>query len=301
MDGLTTALLTFPLFLCVLSTAAVGAAVPPVYVFGDSTADVGTNNYLPGTSAKADFPHNGIDFPHRRPTGRFSNGYNGADFIDTSSKALTSPPVAPASSILPEAQSLLSMQLKQFAIVSSNISARVGVESADKLLSRSIFVISTGANDMIAFFARFGSVNTTQRDEFVATLISNYEDHITTLYKLGARKFAIVGVPKIGYCPSQRSVNPNGDCIKDLNVYASKFNKATEALMRKLCTTNERMKYSIGSTYQIVSSIMENPHKLGICSIPHKLTSKLAVEAFYTWSAPFVTPITFKELVEDDR
>ncbi|KAM0949781.1 putative triacylglycerol lipase [Dioscorea sansibarensis] len=55
--------------------------VPAIFVFGDSTADVGNNNYLPGNRAKANFPHNGIDFPFSRPTGRFSNAYNGIDFL----------------------------------------------------------------------------------------------------------------------------------------------------------------------------------------------------------------------------
>lgn len=62
---------------------AATAKVPAIYVFGDSTADVGNNNYLPGSAAKANFPHNGIDFPSSRPTGRFSNGYNGIDFLGT--------------------------------------------------------------------------------------------------------------------------------------------------------------------------------------------------------------------------
>jgi hypothetical protein len=68
--------------------AAAGAAsgssskVPAIYVFGDSTADVGNNNYLPGSAVpRANFPHNGVDFPTARPTGRFSNGYNGVDFL----------------------------------------------------------------------------------------------------------------------------------------------------------------------------------------------------------------------------
>ncbi|RRT41927.1 hypothetical protein B296_00057441 [Ensete ventricosum] len=60
---------------------AEAAKVPAIYVFGDSTADVGNNNYLPGSNAKANFPHNGVDFPFSRPTGRFSNGYNGIDFL----------------------------------------------------------------------------------------------------------------------------------------------------------------------------------------------------------------------------
>lgn len=54
---------------------------PLIFVFGDSTADVGTNNYLNDSKARADFPHNGIDFPHSRPTGRFSNGLNSADSL----------------------------------------------------------------------------------------------------------------------------------------------------------------------------------------------------------------------------
>lgn len=57
------------------------ASVPAIFILGDSTADVGTNNYLIGSTATANFPPNGIDFPYSRPTGRFSNGLNSADFL----------------------------------------------------------------------------------------------------------------------------------------------------------------------------------------------------------------------------
>lgn len=49
-----------------------------VFILGDSTADVGTNNYI-GSKFKANFPHYGVDFPSCKATGRFSNGYNSAD------------------------------------------------------------------------------------------------------------------------------------------------------------------------------------------------------------------------------
>lgn len=52
-----------------------------IFILGDSTADVGTNNFLPESKARADFPYYGIDFPKGRPTGRFSNGLNAADFL----------------------------------------------------------------------------------------------------------------------------------------------------------------------------------------------------------------------------
>nr|GMD61098.1 GDSL esterase/lipase [Ipomoea batatas] len=50
------------------------------FVFGDSLVDNGNNNYL-ATSARADSPPYGLDYPTHRPTGRFSNGFNIPDFI----------------------------------------------------------------------------------------------------------------------------------------------------------------------------------------------------------------------------
>ncbi|KAM3316364.1 hypothetical protein ACQJBY_034465 [Aegilops geniculata] len=74
----------------IISAAAAGPRkmarlVPAMYVFGDSTLDVGNNNYLPGPNVpRANTPLNGVDFPGgARATGRFSNGYHVADFIGT--------------------------------------------------------------------------------------------------------------------------------------------------------------------------------------------------------------------------
>lgn len=53
---------------------------PTLFIFGDSTFDVGTNNFINST-AKANVPFYGIDFPNSIPTGRFSNGLNTADQI----------------------------------------------------------------------------------------------------------------------------------------------------------------------------------------------------------------------------
>jgi hypothetical protein len=78
-------MMSVALLLCagLLASPAAGGRevhlVPAVYVFGDSTVDVGNNQYLTGNSA-LQLPY-GIDFPHSRPTGRFSNGYNVADFV----------------------------------------------------------------------------------------------------------------------------------------------------------------------------------------------------------------------------
>ncbi|KAF7151938.1 hypothetical protein RHSIM_Rhsim02G0055800 [Rhododendron simsii] len=56
--------------------------VPCFFILGDSLVDNGNNNNLE-TTAKANFPPYGIDFPGG-PTGRFSNGRNIADIIGLS-------------------------------------------------------------------------------------------------------------------------------------------------------------------------------------------------------------------------
>lgn len=55
--------------------------VPAIFMFGDSFLDVGNNRYLGAVLTRADYPPNGIDYPNHKPTGRFSNGKNTADFV----------------------------------------------------------------------------------------------------------------------------------------------------------------------------------------------------------------------------
>ncbi|KAI3774254.1 hypothetical protein L1987_48802 [Smallanthus sonchifolius] len=70
------------------------AGSPAVFILGDSLLDVGTNNFIFQTIAKAKYPYYGIDFFNSTPSGRFSNGLNMADFIArvVFGESVTSPP-----------------------------------------------------------------------------------------------------------------------------------------------------------------------------------------------------------------
>lgn len=80
MEIITARRLLSLLCLSVLVVGSLEASVPAIYIFGDSTADVGTNNHKHST-ARANFPPYGIDFLHGQATGRFSNGFITADFL----------------------------------------------------------------------------------------------------------------------------------------------------------------------------------------------------------------------------
>ncbi|KAJ0983076.1 hypothetical protein J5N97_011331 [Dioscorea zingiberensis] len=83
MDSLTLyVLLVHVSFSFMLScpVAVQGSSPDAMFVFGDSQADVGNNNYIK-TIAMCNVPHYGIDYPGGKPTGRFSNGKNIVDFL----------------------------------------------------------------------------------------------------------------------------------------------------------------------------------------------------------------------------
>lgn len=69
----------------------------------------------------------------------------------------------------------------------------------------------------------------------------------------------IIDAPPIGCVPFARASNPSGDCIDALNALASSFNGAVKALMHNLSSKLEGVKYSIGSTNAVISTMIANP------------------------------------------
>ncbi|CAN6215579.1 unnamed protein product [Urochloa humidicola] len=163
--------------------------VPAMYVFGDSTLDVGNNNYLPGKDVpKADRPFYGIDLPGSgKPTGRFSNGYNTADFVAQSLGFEKSPlayfvlkahnklipsaiirgvSYASAGSGILDSTNAgknvpLSQQVRLFESTKAEMEAKVGPQAVSELLARSFFLVGTGSNDLFGFSTALAKQNRT--------------------------------------------------------------------------------------------------------------------------------------------
>lgn len=193
---LSTLFLSFVL----LSCSSFADAQMAVFVFGDSQVDVGNNNFLPLSIAKADFLHNGIDFQTKKPTGRFSNGKNAADFISeklgvpTSPAYLGMPPNAPfengvsfasaGSGILNSTDEKFdqaipfTLQITNFMNVKGKITNKLGDPEGMKLLSKSVFVIVIGSNDLFDYFGshKLQSISTPQ--EFVDDMLSTLKDQV---------------------------------------------------------------------------------------------------------------------------
>ncbi|CAN1134669.1 GDSL esterase/lipase At5g55050 [Linum perenne] len=273
---------------------AYGTASPPVlFILGDSTVDVGTNNFLPESTSRADFPHNGIDFSHSRPTGRFSNGLNSADQLAlmmghkrspqpffllkkkprgfTKSKFRgvsfasggsgifhqTGQTPSNVSSGLRKNVVPLSEQTQQLSFVYNKILSVRKLKGTRDLFSKSLFFISIGSNDL---FEHYHSKSKQPTDKFIASLVQAYGNHLRNLLKLGARKFGIVTVAPIGCCPSQRVFNHTLGCLEELNDLALAFHSQVTQLMYNLSFEYRDMKYSIGNAFLMTINVINNPN-----------------------------------------
>ncbi|KAK1581400.1 hypothetical protein Q3G72_005689 [Acer saccharum] len=123
-----------------------------MFVFGDSLVDVGNNNYLRLSIAKANHPHNGIDFPTKRPIRRFCNGKNSADFLGAAEKVglQTSPPYLSLRNN--KNKTSLFMNGVSFAsAVYEDLMKQLGLGGAQQHLYKSLFVVVIGSNDIFHY------------------------------------------------------------------------------------------------------------------------------------------------------
>ncbi|KAF8687204.1 hypothetical protein HU200_042872 [Digitaria exilis] len=360
-------LLLYCLVTCihVLAGNVAGARPPAMFVFGSSIVDVGNNNYLLGTGVpRANRPFNGIDFPGSIPTGRFSNGYNTADYIAKNMGFACSPPAylslaptSPYGPLVPTALTNgvnyasggagildptnagnnipLSKQVQYFKATKAKMVAAAGPVAVNAVLSRSVFLLNAGNNDMYVFAAAELARNS-DAAALYASLVSNYFAAITELYSMGARRFAIINAWLLGCVPAVRVLSPTGACSGLLNQLAGGFNDALRSLLAgdDLAQRLPGLVYSLADFFGFTQDTLTDPRASGFTDIagaccgsgrlggeaecfpnstlcvdrdrhvfwdlahPSQRAAFLAARAFYDGPAQYTTPINFMQLAQ---
>ncbi|XP_071704178.1 GDSL esterase/lipase At4g16230-like [Rutidosis leptorrhynchoides] len=251
------------------------------FIFGDSLADVGNNNYIT-TISKADYEPVGIDFG--KPTGRFTNGRTVDDMLGQALgfKSFPPPYLAPttvgpvvlkgvnyasgSSGILDASGAnyigriSMNKQLENFEKTRMEIISSIGGPAAETLLATSLFAVTTGSNDFINNYLLPHLLKKEPQEKFIRRMISTYRKQLTRLYYRGARMIMVANVPPIGCCPNQRDLNPSSgqECAEFPNLLARQFNQRLKRMVKELTVTLEGSRFIYADVYHIFHDIVQN-------------------------------------------
>ncbi|CAI9106754.1 OLC1v1005973C1 [Oldenlandia corymbosa var. corymbosa] len=257
------------------------SSVPALYIFGDSLVDVGNNNYINDCIFKANYPHHGIDYPGRKPTGRFCNGKNSADLLAEKVGLTASPPpyMSNTSDLFLEGASFASggsglinstggflrmcMSLKEeveyFTALHDRLVQQFGTTRAQQHLSKSPFVVVIGSNDIFNYFYKAEIRVVKTPDQYIHEMIAILQGVLTELHNLGARKFVVAGVTILGCTPALRLEINNQECNADVNTMVTKYNQNLVTMLARLQSDFNDINYTYIDTFAVVEGILQNP------------------------------------------
>ncbi|KAG5249448.1 GDSL esterase/lipase [Salix suchowensis] len=281
--------LLLPLLLLLLSTFFTlnSPLVPAFFIFGDSSVDCGTNNYL-GTFARADHSPYGRDFDTHKPTGRFCNGRIPVDYLALRLGLPFVPSYlgqmgtvedmvkgvnyasAGAGVIFSSGSELgqrisFTQQIQQFTDTLQSFILSMGEAAANELISNSVFYISIGVNDYIHYYLRNASniQNLYLPWSFNQFVADSIRQEIKNLYNMNVRRVILMGLPPIGCAPYYlwRYNSENGDCIEEINDIILEYNFVMRYMIGELGLQLPDAKITFCDMYEGSMDIIKN-HEL---------------------------------------
>ncbi|CAL0310886.1 unnamed protein product [Lupinus luteus] len=293
MLGSSFLFILFFIFNLAFLEAQVAQVPPAMFVFGDSLVDVGNNNYLSLSVQKATFPHNGIDFLTKKPTGRFSNGKNTADFIAEKFGLPTSPPYLSLTSKVKNKEKVLFMdgvnfasggagilggmcdlkgqsislrkQVDYYSQVHQQMMQQIGAPTLEKHLSKSIFLVVIGSNDIFGYFNSKDLQHKSTPQQYADSMAASLRVHLQRVYNFGARIFVIAGVGALGCCPAIRLRNV--ESVQETNLLAVRYNDVLKKMLKEWHLQNKGVSYTYLDTYSTIQDMLQNPTSYGFTEL----------------------------------
>ncbi|PNT76635.1 hypothetical protein BRADI_1g50897v3 [Brachypodium distachyon] len=263
--------------------------VPAMILFGDSTIDVGNNNYLPGAVFKANYAPYGDNFRRHRATGRFSDGKIVSDITAESLGFVSyAPPYlsplasgknllaganfgSAASSYADDTAAMydaitLSQQLKYYKEYQTKLAAVAGRRKARSILADALYVVSTGTGDFLQNYYHNASLSARYDvPRYCDLLVGIFSGFAAELYRLGARRIGVTSMPPLGCLPAAIRLYGKGrpSCVRRLNGDAATFNRKLNATVEALARRHADLKIAIFDIYTPLLALSEAPAAQG--------------------------------------
>lgn len=143
----------------------------------------------------------------------------------------------------------------------------LGTEKANEILSEALYLISVGTNDFLEnYYTVFpGRSSQFSVDQYQDFLVGIAGDFIREIYRLGARKISLGGLPPMGCLPLERTRRAwfGSVCIEEYNNVAMDFNQRLHELVMKLNKELPGIQLVLSNPYDIVNQMIQNPSPFG--------------------------------------
>ncbi|XP_004243510.2 GDSL esterase/lipase At2g42990-like [Solanum lycopersicum] len=274
-----------------LVTKTLAGKVPAIIVFGDSSVDSGNNNQI-STVLKSNFEPYGRDFYDKKATGRFCNGRIPPDFISEGFGLRPFVPayLDPAFSISDFAQGVcfasagtgydnatshvlnvipLWKEVEYYKEYQKKLKAYAGKKKSKYIIKESLYLISIGTNDFLENYYSMQSQRSSQytEDQFQDFLLQLARNFVHQIYRMGARKISLTGVPPMGCLPLERATNyvgGNGDgCNEKYNNVAKHFNVMLSGLVERLNEELPGIRVVFADAYNLLLQMITKPSSYG--------------------------------------
>jgi len=164
---------------------------------------------------------------------------------------------------------LLKEQVDSFAATRPRQKALLGGRKPlNSFFSKSLFLIGVGTMDLLPCCNFYLSFPLRDNKTEVERLIDMYNNTLTALHGMGARKFGIINIGLFGSLPSVQMSRYSGDA-SGLNRRAAEFNAAPGTLLFNLATNHHVhcFRYSLADFYGFSNTTFGNPSASGKSSM----------------------------------
>jgi phospholipase/lecithinase/hemolysin len=139
-------------------------------------------------------------------------------------------------------------QIDYLSSVNASLAQSLGQAQAAAHLSKSLFAITIGSNDII-HYAKSSSAAAAagggDNQPFVDALIQTLTGQLQRLYDLGARKLVFLGTGPVGCCPSLRELSAAKDCSAVANDASVRYNAGAASLLADMAARRPDMRYAL--------------------------------------------------------
>ncbi|MED6200115.1 hypothetical protein PIB30_082099 [Stylosanthes scabra] len=163
----------------------------------------------------------------------------------------------------------LSAQLKNFQEYIGRLKALVGEERANYIISNSLYLVSSGNNDIAITYANSPLRQAIPFPLYASQLVSWASDFLKQLYGAGARNVWVLSTLPLGCLPGGRTVagGPLRLCADIVNGQAQLFNSELSSALTSLQATLSGSTIRFIDVYDALPNIIQNPFSSGFLNV----------------------------------